>query len=104
MNERQQRNSRQYRRMAEVCNEYLDSGRSIASTISDLEGLIQALEGISLELRNQFLARSGVLEDLYAASIERPDEDLLNVHRDKLTRAVAEIRDAALKRAATRNE
>lgn len=101
MNERQQRNSRQYRRIADVCLEYLDSGRSIASTISDLEGLIQSLEGIPSELRNQFLARSGVLEDLYAASIDRPEADVLNVYRDKLITAVVEIRDAALKRAAT---
>ncbi|QRR32425.1 hypothetical protein JNX00_12060 [Hydrogenophaga sp. YM1] len=99
MNEHQPSNLQQYRRIVEVCLEYLDSRRSIASTIADLEGLIQALEGVSSDLKNQFLARSGVLEDIYAASLDHPELDLLNVHRERLVAAVTEILDASRRRA-----
>lgn len=91
-------NSRHYIRIAEACDDYLAGLTSLEVTINNLEGLIFALEEITADLRNQFLARWGLLEDLYAASLEQPERKLLETCRDKLLAAVTEIRDAASRR------
>ena len=92
-------NVRHYARIARASDDYLAGAASLEVTISTLEGLIAALEDISPDLRNQFLARWGLLEDLYATSLDQPERRLIEINRDRLRVAVAEIRDAAYRRA-----
>lgn len=94
-----QANVRHYARIAQACDHYLVGAATLEVTISTLEGLIAALEDISPDLRNQFLARWGLLEDLYATALDQPERQLIEINGDRLRAAVVEIRDAAHRRA-----
>jgi hypothetical protein len=87
-----------YKSIIAACDAFLDGRTSLPQTVSDLEGLIAALEEISSEDRNQFLSRWGVLEDLFSASLYEPDRRIIESSSELLTRTLAEIRSAAQRR------
>ena len=64
-------NQRQYKRMLEFLNEYEAERIGLGKLISNLEGLLGSLEGVSDDWRQSFLKTWGVLEDVYSFNVDR---------------------------------
>lgn len=98
-------NSRHYKRMVEAIDLYETGDLTLRGVIDRLSGLIASIEGISLELKNEFLARWGVLEDIYATSLyRRGNAELDAQEHETITCALGEIRDAASRRIVSSKE
>jgi hypothetical protein len=55
--------------MAVRLQDFIDRKISLSTLIADLEGLIESLENIDPESRNEFRKYWGVLEDIYADAL-----------------------------------
>jgi hypothetical protein len=85
---------RQYKLMAESLDLYLARKISLGTLIARLEGLVDVLEEPDPNWRRAFLRKMGVLEDVYAAMLDRQAEQL-DVEGERLvaeaTRALSEL-------------
>lgn len=91
-------NSRQYALMVDVIRAYEANEIGLPRLIEQLEGLIAALEDVGGELRNAFLSRWGVLEDIHAAAIHHGRNVLDEAEIGRIRSALTEIKAAAAKR------
>lgn len=60
-----------YNLLLEKVKLYKEKKISLASIISDSEGLILAIDDLSEEFRDEFYNYWGVLEEIYAVNLER---------------------------------
>jgi|SRR5581483_1222555 hypothetical protein len=67
---------RQYKLMTESLDLYLARKISLGTLIARLEGLVDVLEEPDPNWRRAFLRKMGVLEDVYAAMLDRQAEQL----------------------------
>jgi hypothetical protein len=64
----------------------------LGGLISDLDGLLNALEGVDDQWKNAFLKQWGVLEDVYANALYKTFPAIPSGHMVLVLKATAEIR------------
>jgi hypothetical protein len=89
--------ARQFNLMIETLNAYEKKAINLGHLVSSLDGLQNALEGVNSQWKNAFLKQWGVLEDVYAAILDKnlkepPDEykHLIEEAIQKIRRLIAE--------------
>lgn len=84
-------NLRQYHLMQQTISDF-DLGKlSLPRLISQIEGLIDALEGVSVEVRNNLLSRWAVLEDIFAVSLHEERNTLKPSETERIRTALVEL-------------
>ncbi|HBE32357.1 MAG TPA: hypothetical protein DD990_13765 [Cyanobacteria bacterium UBA11368] len=86
-------NQRQYQRIIEAIEAYEHKRIRLAQLISDLEALVESLENISYEWRSLLLSQWGMLEDVYAYTLDEGRTDLEEEDISLISQALAELKE-----------
>lgn len=84
-------NLRQYLLMQEAVSDFNLGKLSLPRLISQVEGLINALEGVSIEVRSSLLSRWAMLEDVFAVSLYEERDTLTAKEIEKIQVALIEL-------------
>ncbi len=83
---------RQYRLMLDKLDAFGTQKLPLSNLISNLDGLLNALEDTDEQWKNAFLRQWGVLEDVYANSLDKNLQEIPGDQQVLVSKAVAEIR------------
>lgn len=85
--------SRQLELMLETLTQVENGEMSIGNAISRLEALVHAMDNVDPQWKNRYLGEWGVLEDVYAVSLDRNSKGLRQDEMTLVEKAVKELRD-----------
>lgn len=87
-----EKNGRQLNLMLESLNAFDNEAISLHAVISRLDGLLNALDGMDDHWRKEFRRHWGLLEDVYANTLDRGYATIPREHMLVVNKATAEIR------------
>jgi hypothetical protein len=95
-------NKRQLKLMLERIDWFHRGEIGLPALIANLDGLLNALEGVDQRWKQAFLKQWGVLEEVYADSLDKglsavPSENmpLINRAMDELKQLIAQVQECA---------
>lgn len=92
MDDSQAHNGRQLERMLETISSYEDNQITLKSLVPKLEGLVAALQDMSVEWTNSFRQKWGILDDVYADMEYTRETQLDNLRAKLVSDALSELR------------
>ncbi len=86
-------NLRQLDRLVKCINSFEEGNLSLSSLVSNIEGLIRALENFSLSQRNELIRKWGVLDEIFAVCLDENNRPLSTEERNLINRTLYELRE-----------
>ena len=86
-------NLRQFDLLIKSINDFEGGKLSLSSLISNIEGLIGALENFSLSQRNELIRKWGVLDEIFAVCLDENNRSLSKEERDLINHTLCELRE-----------
>jgi hypothetical protein len=85
-------NRRQFERILDSLDRYEEGRSSLSTLVSNIEGLLGALEDFAASARDEFSRRWGVLDEVLAVSLDEGERELNSEELDLVRRAIRELR------------
>lgn len=87
-------NRRQYQRMLESIAAYESDRIGLGALISNLEGLLNSLESLPREWRQDFIDRWSILEEVHAFALYQDSTQVEKQYKQLLDRAIAGLKQS----------